>query len=123
VSAGGLGKAPHLQRVDLGERQAGFSRPAFKAVVVRPGWLKDDAGNAIAAKPANECLDPLGIVGELTGVARRVKVHIERRFADVDAVVLRSEVFDLFEVLCLSCGHKARVSAQATGKEKGDHSR
>jgi len=34
---------------------------------------------------------------------------------------LRYEVFHVFQVLCLSCGPKARVSFQATGKEKGDH--
>jgi len=56
-------------------------------VVVWPGWLKDDAGdwagNGMAAKPGHEGLDPLGVVGELAGVACRVKVHIERCFADV----------------------------------------
>jgi len=91
-------------------------------MVVWPGWLKDDASNGMTAKPAHERFDPLGVLGELAGAARRMKMHVERRFADADADILSYDVSHLFQVLCLSCGPKARVSVQATGKEKGDQS-
>lgn len=122
VGTGCLGKTPCLQRVDLGQRQAGLTKASFKAMMVWAGWFKDDAGNGIAAEPGEQRPDTVRVVGKLAGVARRVKVHIKRRFGDVDANILGYDACHLFQVLCLSCGPHARVSVQATGKEKGDQS-
>ena len=69
--------------------------------------------------PLLENRGPLGIVGELAGFARRMQVRVECRFADVDADILGYAGLHLFQVLCLSCGPKARVSVQATGKREG----
>jgi hypothetical protein len=51
VSTGGLGKAPCLQRIDLGQRQASLAKPPFKAMMVWPSWFKDDAGNGMVTEP------------------------------------------------------------------------
>jgi len=74
----------------------------------------------VAGKPADQRGDALGGVGKLAGCPRRMQMRVECRFADVDADVLGYAGLHLFQVLCLSCGPKARVSVQATGKEKGD---
>lgn len=52
--------------------------------MVRPGWFKDDAGNVVSAEPGKQRFDTLGVIAELAGVACRMKMHIECRFADVD---------------------------------------
>jgi hypothetical protein len=121
-AAGGLGKAPCLQRVDLGQWQASLTQPSLEAVMVRAGRLKDDADNVLIAKPAEQRLDTLGVIGKLAGATRRVEMHVECRFRDVDTDILGYDLSHLSQVLCLSCGPRARVSVQAIGKEKGDQS-
>jgi hypothetical protein len=91
-----LGKAPRLHRVDLGQRQAGLTLPSFEMRVVRPGWFKIDAGDIVFAKPAEQRLDALGVIGKLAGAAYRVEMYVECRFRDVDADILRSGASHLF---------------------------
>ena len=66
--------------------------------------FEDDTDDVTVAKPTDQRLDAIGVVGKLASDARRVKMHVECRFGDIDTDILRYDGLHLFQVLCLSCG-------------------
>lgn len=77
--------------------------------MIGAGRLEDDAGDGMIGEPATKRIDATGVVGELASAARRVKMHVERRFGDVDTDILGYDGFHLFRSSACHAGQGPRI--------------
>ncbi len=83
--ADSFGEAPRLARIDLDHRQAPAAERALEGAMIGAGGLEDDARWRMRGEPGGKRRKALGVVGETSGPAVRVKADVKMVFRDVDA--------------------------------------
>jgi hypothetical protein len=84
-SAGRLGEAAGLARIDLGEGQPCGRKRALEAPVIGAGGLEHDPLDGLARKPVQQRLVPGLVIDHPSCRAARMQVDVEVVFGDVDA--------------------------------------
>jgi hypothetical protein len=85
TSAGCLGEAAGLQRIDFDRWQAGFAQSQFQQPVVGTGGLEDDTHRLERSGPGYQAGVTFTVVGELADVSAGQEASVEGLFRDVDA--------------------------------------